>query len=319
MTKINLTCQLLKNERVRNMKKLLFTLAVLFIAFAGYNVSFAQTEPVKIDAEHFSDDTFRANMSGYDTDKDGCLSEQEISAITSLNYDGGDNGAWKEVASLKGIEYLTALENLSLSFNKITDLDLSHNTKLKSISINNMPLHDINLKSNAELEKIDASGLELGALDLTGNEKLQYFNLTNSKTIENIEFGNKPLLKTISCEDSGLKKLALSNMPELEKLNVSDTKISKLDVSALKKLRILYCSGKSFRKLTLCNNKNLKVVLRVSAKLKTGWKNIGKKAVLKSSKKNILKIGSNGNITALKAGKTKLSCGKNKCIVKVQK
>lgn len=45
------------------MKKLLFTLAVLFIAFVGYNVSFAQTELIKISAEFFPDDTFRANMS----------------------------------------------------------------------------------------------------------------------------------------------------------------------------------------------------------------------------------------------------------------
>ncbi len=290
--------------------------AVLPVSSAG---AAAQAEPVKIDAEHFPDDTFRAGIAGYDTDKDGCLSEQEISMITSLNYDGGDNGAWKEAASFKGIEYLTALEIIDLSFNNVTELDLSANVKLKRLSLHNMPLQSINLKNNADLESFNGSGLELKSLDMTGCTNLKYFSLTDSAAAENIDFGNKPQLKRISCEGSGIKNLAADNMPELEKLNISGTKIAKLDVSKLSKLRILYCPKKTLKKLTLCNNKKLKVVLNVNDRLKINWKNMGKKAVIKASKKNILKIGSNGNITAAAAGKTKLACRKNSCMIKVQK
>lgn len=291
----------------------------MFVMAGRQNVKAEGTEPVKVDAEHFPDELFRATMSGFDTDKDGSLSEQEISVITDLNYDGGDYSVCKELGSLKGIEYLTSLESIHLGYNKVAELDFSRNTKLKVITIYNMPLQNINLKNNAELERFEASNIPLTSLDLSGNEKLKIFRCRFADGLEYIEFGNKPLLKTISCADSGLKKLTLKNMPQLEKLNVANAKLSKLDVSGLKNLRILYCSGKKLKKLTLCDNKNLKVGLTTSDKLKISWKNAKKNETFKCSKKNIVKADKKGNISALKAGKTKLSCGKNKCVIKIQK
>ena len=106
------------------------------IVFAGNNASAeqfdAQAAPVKIDAEHFPDTVFMTSIQGYDNDKDGYLSEQEAGAITSLNYDGGDYKAWKELSSLKGIEYLTSLESICLGYNNIKELDLTGNEKPKS-------------------------------------------------------------------------------------------------------------------------------------------------------------------------------------------
>lgn len=107
----------------------------------------------------------------FDGDKDGYLSEQEAGAITSLNYDGGDYKAWKELSSLKGIEYLISLESICLGYNNIKELDLTYNTNLKNIDIYNVPLQEINLNGNCNLERFEAWNISLKTLDLTGNEK----------------------------------------------------------------------------------------------------------------------------------------------------
>lgn len=301
---------------MKNVLRLVLTLLILVV---GSKVSYAQAAPIKIDAEHFPDTVFMTNIQGYDNDKDGYLSEQEAGAITSLNYDGGDYKAWKELSSLKGIEYLTSLESICLGYNNIKELDLTYNTNLKNIDIYSVPLQEINLNGNCNLERFEAWNVSLKTLDLTGNDKLKKLFLKNSKEIENIKFGDKPVINTISCEGSGLKTIEIKNMPALKKLNVANTKISKLDVSAASKLKVLYCSGEKISKVILPKNNKLKVALKKDDKVKLSWKSVGKNKVLKSFNQKISKIIKKDTVKLLKTGKVKVQCGNNKCVIKVYK
>ena len=63
---------------------------------------------VEINSDNFPDDNFRGYINKYlDLDKDGNLSDTEISDVTEMNIES------LGLASLKGIEYFTSLKELS--------------------------------------------------------------------------------------------------------------------------------------------------------------------------------------------------------------
>ena len=86
----------------------------------------AEDSYIAIDATNFPDANFRAYVAseGIDADQDGYLSSGEIAAVTEMNV------SFKNIASMQGLEYFTELETLDCSYNHLTALDVSANTKL---------------------------------------------------------------------------------------------------------------------------------------------------------------------------------------------
>lgn len=108
------------------MEKVKITLLALFLS-CGTLLQPAMAD-VKIDGTSFPDANFRAVVQNkLDTNGDGMLSSKEIAAAVKL--DCSKCG----IASLKGVEYLQALQVLNCSGNSITALSLSHNKRLKYI------------------------------------------------------------------------------------------------------------------------------------------------------------------------------------------
>ena len=78
---------------------------------------------VAINDNTFPDEDFRWHVSKKcDTDGNGRLSSEEIAAVTEIDV------SWSDIASLKGIEYFTALTILVCFGNQLTTLDLSQNS-----------------------------------------------------------------------------------------------------------------------------------------------------------------------------------------------
>ena len=79
-----------------------------------------------IDASTFPVDTFRAYVAeNFDTDNDGRLSDDEISAATKIDLTDA-----KELKDLQGVELFTELKRLYVKGNQLVRADLSANTKL---------------------------------------------------------------------------------------------------------------------------------------------------------------------------------------------
>ena len=104
--------------------------------------------------KNFADPAFLAVVKGVDTDHDGSLSEEEAAAVTEITVTGGST------ASLRGVEFFTSLQRLSVADNALTFLDLSKNT---------------------ELTALNCAGNRLCTLDLSANEKLVPANVTVGK------------------------------------------------------------------------------------------------------------------------------------------
>lgn len=103
--------------------------------------------PIEINEDNFPDENFRqyvsenidqADASG---NKDKKLSQAEIESVTEIDVN------YKNIASLKGIEYFTNLKELKCSGNYLVELDVSTLTNLESL----------NCADNPEIESLDVS------------------------------------------------------------------------------------------------------------------------------------------------------------------
>ena len=155
-----------------------------------YNGYSGSIEDVKIDAEHFPDDNFRAYIAGVDFDKnqDGVLSAVEYSNVGSIivNREGyehefeshlsgvGSIEADKpKISSLKGLEYFPELTLLSCYGNSLTSLDLSQNKALTAVFCGNNMLGSLDLSNNSNLITLCCPNDNLTSLDLSNCPKLE--------------------------------------------------------------------------------------------------------------------------------------------------
>ena len=87
------------------------------------------------------------------------LSDKQLSTITELSCDHHN------IKSIKGINKLTNLTKLNVSYNSLTTLDVSKNTSLTKLYINNNELTELDVTKNIALTSLDV-----------GNHDFEYAN-----------------------------------------------------------------------------------------------------------------------------------------------
>ena len=181
-------------------------------------------EGVRIAPVNFPDNAFRNYVSAsFDTDRDGYLSDDEITAVRSMDlalvYPGtgeeetepGNSGnsmptdmsfASPETddffeisdsdtydspgsfASLEGLEYFTDLESLSCDNKRLQSLDLSGNPSLHILHCSGNMLTSLNLVGNTALEELHCSANQLDSLDLSHNTALRVLDCSYNPLTE---------------------------------------------------------------------------------------------------------------------------------------
>ena len=149
---------------------------------------------VVINETNFPDANFRNYLLKQDYGQDGILTEEEISKITSIEV------SYKQISSLQGIEFFTALTSLYCNRNQLTSLDVSHNTALTYLKCSSNQLTSLDVSQNTALEKLYCSFNQLTSLDVSGATALKGLscysnqikgtemdNLVNSLPINDIE------------------------------------------------------------------------------------------------------------------------------------
>ena len=92
----------------------------------------APIRPVRLDENRFPDEVFRDFIrEEFDENTDGILDEDELSKVKSIDVSA------MGIESLKGIEYLSELQELHCQENPLTSLDVKDNAKLKALEVNN--------------------------------------------------------------------------------------------------------------------------------------------------------------------------------------
>ncbi len=143
----------------------------------------------------FDNSIFRGYISyNFDTNKDGSLSDAEISNAVSI-----DLSVWPNVEAintLQGIEYLTALRELRTGRTNLAKADLSKNTELMSLDINANIYSSLALDiSNTSIISLDISA-EYPTITATNCEALRYVCLQSICKGLNVE--GCTALKTIT-------------------------------------------------------------------------------------------------------------------------
>ena len=115
-----------------------------------------------INATNFPDKNFRNWLLSQEYGKDKLLTEQEIESVTEMEL------YYKNIQSLKGIEYFTALTSLGCDGNQLTELDLSKNNKLTILNCSDNQLTSLNVAGCTELIRILCYNNKLTELNVSG-------------------------------------------------------------------------------------------------------------------------------------------------------
>ena len=230
----------------------------------------SQQTVIPIDEEHFPDAMFRSLIEKHvDTPQspgvagDKKLSADEIANAKRLNIDWVSGGAQSDVYDFKGIEYLTALEELHFIGTpgdslKTVKLDVNKNTQLKKLDGTWAALKHLDLSHNTKLEEltVNGSGLE-GELDLSHNTKLKNVQCFNTH-LAAVSLPKTSTLTNVNVSNTKIRQLDVAGLSNLETLNVSQCALVALDVSSCTNLKQLYVQKSTLHMLDVSACKQLK-------------------------------------------------------------
>ena len=149
---------------MKRFRFMVMLLAVMLLAMCG-----EVWADVAINATNFPDEAFRNYISNRcDTDKNGNLSDSEISSLAVIN-----TFTLGVISSLKGIEYFTPLQGLRCDGNRLTELDVSKNTALTRINCADNQLTTLDLSKNTALTELYCQDNKFTTLDLSNNKNLR--------------------------------------------------------------------------------------------------------------------------------------------------
>ena len=209
---------------------------------------FAEGETdVSINETNFPDANFRTVVKEYDTDKDENLSRAEIEAVKEIKC------YYKDIRSLTGIEYFTALQTLECYSNLLTSLDISGNTALKSLNCAKNQLTTLDVSWNTALKSLNCAKNQLAALDVSQNTALESLDCADNQ-LTTLDVSRNTALESLNCADNQLTALDISQNTALESLICAKNQLAALDVSQNTALESLDCEDNQLTTLDVSWN-----------------------------------------------------------------
>ena len=226
-----------------------------------------------INAANFPDANFRNYM--LSNFPKGYMTTSDVNAFTDVYVAGSG------IASLEGIQHLTALRTLDCSSNSLTSLDVSActqlltlncaNNKFTSLEIINMPnLTTLKVSDNQLLTELKCDNNALTTINLNSCTQLESFQCSNNY-LGTINVSSSTKLKTLYCNNNKIKTIDLSQCPLLEKLSCTGNQIATFTITGKTKLKslnmdnnaslnTLYCYNNALTTLTLTDCDRLQIL-----------------------------------------------------------
>ena len=264
-------------------------------------------DEIDIDPTNFPDTNFRQYVSAnFDTDNNDKLSKSEIAAAVDIGADSSS------ISSLKGIEFLTALENLRCSGNSLTSLDLSKNTALTHLECKSNQLTALDLSDNTALTELYCAHNSLTSLDLGKNTALTLVRCEDNN-ISALNVAKCTALTALNCGTNALASLDVKKNTKLRELYCGQNKLSAIDVSKNGALETLYCDDNMLTSIDVSGNPLLDQFTCSSNKLRR--LDVSKNTALSmlvcgENMLTSLDLSANTALTSLYAADNKYSIGK---------
>ena len=209
---------------------------------------------IAINAVNFPDETLRTYVeANYNTNGIKGLNVSEIGKAIELQIESD------AVTTMKGIEYLTALESIVVvDGSGISDgeLDISKNTALQQFGIYNMEITSIDTSKNTELQMLLLTGANITSIDLSNNKSLNYLYV-DSTELTSLDVSGNTNLQYLVARESKIADLNVDGCTSLTCLQVPNTQLKSLDVSSLTSLNELDCGYDDITSIDLSANTQL--------------------------------------------------------------
>lgn len=238
-------------------KKLLSILLCLVMVVGLLPTAVLAADEVAINETNFPDANFRSYVQKeFDKNGDKKLSSAEIATVKKIQANA------MGIKSLDGVGFFTALETLQCWDNKLTELDVSKNTKLTSLSCSGNKLTELDVSKNTELTRLYCGSNKLTALDVSKNAKLEMLDCESDSSysymqLTELDVSQNTALKKLNCYGVKMKELNVSGCTALEELDCGGNRLTALDVSENTNLTILRCNSNNLAELDVSKNLNL--------------------------------------------------------------
>lgn len=208
---------------------------------------------------------------GVDTNSDGQIQVSEAEATLNLNV------SFWDIESVEGIESFVNLVELNISYNEISEIDISMLTNLEIFEACSNNFSEINVSQNLALTRLilcqnsisnlDVSLLQdliflsagpnhLTELDVTNNINLEWLYLTLND-LTSIDISQNPNLTRLHLGQNSLESIDVSLNPLLETLALGYNQITNLDVSNQSNLTGLFVQENNLEYLNIKSGGNI--------------------------------------------------------------
>lgn len=210
---------------------ILSSLSIGFFAYGG--------DRIIINEINFKDRNFRTVVSNcYDKNRDGYLSQDEISSETIISVPGklvdtcGDEAI---IEDLSGIEFFTSCKILRCGGIGLTKLDVSRMPQLEELTCEGNEITTLDVSNNTNLKWLNCSSCMLTSLDVSANTALTKLEC-QVNNISSLDVSNNTALTVLRCQQNDISSLNVKSNTELTYLNCSKNHLNSLDLSANTKL-----------------------------------------------------------------------------------
>jgi len=116
-------------------------------------------------ALNFRGSNFKNKLKDLNLDKnnDGYITKSEVQDVKILNVNGDAFGKMNGIKldNIDGIDGFVNLENLSMSYNNVKEMDISRNTKLKTLTCKNNGMTSLDISNNVDITSLSCTGNNL--------------------------------------------------------------------------------------------------------------------------------------------------------------
>ena len=201
---------------------------------------YAGSEPVAgtvaINETNFPDANFRNWLLAQNYGSDGNLTKEETDTITRIDVSN------KSIKNLQGIEFFTALTELTCYNNQLTSLDVSKNTKLIQLHCGSNQLTALDVSKISMLQYLYCHDNQLTALDVSKNTWLKYLWCYDNQ-LTSLDVSKNTMLIELNCSNNQLTSLNVKNTA-LTRFYCNNNQLTSLDVSGCTQLieMYIYCN-----------------------------------------------------------------------------
>ena len=158
------------------------------------------------------DDNFETALIqlGYDNVLDNYILRRDVINITNLNLES------KGINSLAGIESFSSLEQLIVSYNNLSFINISNNTNLKHLDLFDNKISSIDVSKNTNLEILVLSSNPLNSLSVINNTKLEELSVFGTN-ISSLNLLNNTFLTDLDIGSTQLTNINLKNNSNLNR------------------------------------------------------------------------------------------------------